>query len=425
MARAQNDRTTTDIAPIELMNYLPPGSKSSPEKLSAVSVDTTKDGKYVVVADSGKYVYLFSLIGGTSWQLVANWQMEQRLVKVQFDSPGRIVIMTDKTGDIYLSLIGIKDVSKPKKALGHVSYVLDATVTQDNSQIITCDRDEKIRVSSFPNAVEIQDYKLGHKEAVVNIDLVCRDAFLVSMSAEGTVSLWRFRHADDKDLHRPLKSWNIFTVLGNQHRRSSTMSTNSSGSSGGSGAVEGEVVKMRATEIGGNIYLGVVVTGPKGLFVFEIKPIAQTLRLFGETKLDHEFVDICWSDERSLYVYAPEEGSVKRYNVLSGHGGLIKDEAFKLPITEFTVKDMNAFGAYNRAFLPLRKRATASLVTSSSDSAGAAGSSKGGATNKLADTLMELTNGQDFLQLNKKHRIEETIDEEEAAGPSAASPAQQ
>lgn len=35
-------------------------------------------------------------------------------------------------------------------------------------QIISCDRDEKIRVSNFPDAFVIQGFKLGHTESLIN-----------------------------------------------------------------------------------------------------------------------------------------------------------------------------------------------------------------------------------------------------------------
>jgi len=51
-----------------------------------------------------------------------------------------------------------------------------------NDKIVTCDRDEKIRISNFPSAYEVDSYLLGHKEAVVNISLVAYDYYLVSAS---------------------------------------------------------------------------------------------------------------------------------------------------------------------------------------------------------------------------------------------------
>ena len=39
-------------------------------------------------------------------------------------------------------------------------------ITKDQKFLITADRDEKIRISHFPNAYNIETFCLGHKESV-------------------------------------------------------------------------------------------------------------------------------------------------------------------------------------------------------------------------------------------------------------------
>jgi tRNA (guanine-N(7)-)-methyltransferase subunit TRM82 len=64
---------------------------------------------------------------------------------------------------------------------GHVSMLFDIVsntlhmvhnklaqvLSSDEKYLISCDRDEKIRVSHFPNAFDIEAYCLGHTEWVV------------------------------------------------------------------------------------------------------------------------------------------------------------------------------------------------------------------------------------------------------------------
>jgi len=43
---------------------------------------------------------------------------------------------------------------------GHLSMLLDLCFLQDGKYLVTCDRDEKIRVSHYPNTYNIQVRKL-------------------------------------------------------------------------------------------------------------------------------------------------------------------------------------------------------------------------------------------------------------------------
>ena len=54
--------------------------------------------------------------------------------------------------------------------MGHLSSITDMYLASENDQefIITSDRDEKIRVTKYPQAFEIEAFCLGHEEYVVN-----------------------------------------------------------------------------------------------------------------------------------------------------------------------------------------------------------------------------------------------------------------
>lgn len=74
--------------------------------------------------------------------------------------------------------------------LGHLSMLLDLKLTPDRRHVLTCDRDEKIRVSNFPNAYNIHGYCLGHTEFVSSLALVpgCNNRVL-SSSGDGTIKV--------------------------------------------------------------------------------------------------------------------------------------------------------------------------------------------------------------------------------------------
>ncbi|KAK3746791.1 hypothetical protein RRG08_031320 [Elysia crispata] len=48
--------------------------------------------------------------------------------------------------------------------LGHLSMLLGVMLVDNGSKVVTCDRDEKIRISRFPDAFNIHAYCLGHTE---------------------------------------------------------------------------------------------------------------------------------------------------------------------------------------------------------------------------------------------------------------------
>ena len=71
--------------------------------------------------------------------------------------------------------------------------LLDVTISPGGEYIITSDRDEKIRVSHYPNAYNIHCYCLGHTDFVTNIQIVPEhNDILVSASGDGTIRVWKY-----------------------------------------------------------------------------------------------------------------------------------------------------------------------------------------------------------------------------------------
>lgn len=112
-------------------------------------------------------------------------------------SPQNDIVLADKTGDVILYKLS-KDADNGELLLGHLSMLTDIKITDCGKYIITCDRDEKIRVSCYPNAYNIISYCLGHTEFVTSIE-ICDD-LLISASGDGTVRLWNFLKGEE--LHK-------------------------------------------------------------------------------------------------------------------------------------------------------------------------------------------------------------------------------
>uniref|UniRef100_A0A182SK25 tRNA (guanine-N(7)-)-methyltransferase non-catalytic subunit wuho n=1 Tax=Anopheles maculatus TaxID=74869 RepID=A0A182SK25_9DIPT len=84
-----------------------------------------------------------------------------------------------------------KQEKKSKWILGHMSQILGLAVSEDERFIITCDRDEKIKVSSYPDCHNIECFCLGHLEYVGGMEVIPTQK-LLSVSGDRTLRLWDF-----------------------------------------------------------------------------------------------------------------------------------------------------------------------------------------------------------------------------------------
>jgi tRNA (guanine-N(7)-)-methyltransferase subunit TRM82 len=74
------------------------------------------------------------------------------------------LLISDKTGDVYTLNMRDLENSQVKILMGHLSVLTDMKLTSDEKYFITSDRDEKIRVSHYPNSYNIKSYLMAHKE---------------------------------------------------------------------------------------------------------------------------------------------------------------------------------------------------------------------------------------------------------------------
>jgi tRNA (guanine-N(7)-)-methyltransferase subunit TRM82 len=82
-----------------------------------------------------------------------------------------MVVYADKFGHVYkFELEPFLSGSRYLKAeehifvMGHCSTITDMTLSPDERYLITADRDERVRVSHWPNAYNIHTFCLGHTE---------------------------------------------------------------------------------------------------------------------------------------------------------------------------------------------------------------------------------------------------------------------
>ncbi|KAH8420543.1 hypothetical protein KR009_011278, partial [Drosophila setifemur] len=118
---------------------------------------------------------------------------------LRFCSDGSSVLVTDKTGDLY-QYDCVEVELAPRLLLGHLSIVYDILWTDDQQHIITCDRDDKIRVTNYPATFDIHSYCLGHKEFVSGLALLT-EHHIASTSGDKTLRIWNFSEGKELLVH--------------------------------------------------------------------------------------------------------------------------------------------------------------------------------------------------------------------------------
>ncbi|KAE9018715.1 hypothetical protein PR003_g13385 [Phytophthora rubi] len=104
------------------------------------------------------------------------------------------VVVGQKTGEAVA--VPFPDVDRDLKTLlGHTtSMVTHVAVNHDSSLLLTADRDEKLRVSRFPNAAIIESYCLGHAASLTKVACsAVTPELVVSTSMDNTLKLWEMK----------------------------------------------------------------------------------------------------------------------------------------------------------------------------------------------------------------------------------------
>jgi tRNA (guanine-N(7)-)-methyltransferase subunit TRM82 len=135
----------------------------------------------VVVGDDEKQVCIFE---ASTKKLLATKTLPKRASKMIYTKSESELLITDKTGNVYSVCMDAYETAEVVASLvlmRHLSMLTDIKFTSDEKCLITSDRDEKIRISFYQNANNVQSYLLGHKEFVTQIHLI-DDRNLVSVS---------------------------------------------------------------------------------------------------------------------------------------------------------------------------------------------------------------------------------------------------
>lgn len=143
--------------------------------------------RYFAACDDAKRLYLFQC--GERWELVSNRAISRRCTVLTFTKDEQDVLVADKWGDVFRF-----SVTDPQKEglllLGHLSMLLDILTTKGDKYVVTTDRDNKIRISEYPNSYNIHTYCLHHTEYVSSVVYNEDPEILLSGGGDGTIVIW-------------------------------------------------------------------------------------------------------------------------------------------------------------------------------------------------------------------------------------------
>ena len=132
-------------------------------------------GKFLATSCDGKSISLWDV---ATWERKKVWSGKRRFSALKFTPCGRHVLVSDKAGDSYRYVVD-QDTEGGELVLGHISVILDLALSPCSKYLLTADRDEKIRVSHYPNAYNIAQFCLGHAAFVSCIAIPPRLPHLV------------------------------------------------------------------------------------------------------------------------------------------------------------------------------------------------------------------------------------------------------
>eukprot|EP01012_Entosiphon_sulcatum_P000976 TRINITY_DN10172_c0_g1_i1.p1 TRINITY_DN10172_c0_g1~~TRINITY_DN10172_c0_g1_i1.p1 ORF type:complete len:393 (+),score=79.14 TRINITY_DN10172_c0_g1_i1:25-1179(+) len=155
------------------------------QSIRAVAV--TECGKFVAAAGDGKTVECFDSHSG---ERLARLDPPNGKKLTCLTTVGETALYGDKTGDIFACTLPQCD--GRRFVLGHVSMLTAVRVAPSGQFVVTSDGDEKLRVTKWPEALEIECFLLGHTQYVTGFAIaqVSGQEVVVSAGGDGSVRVW-------------------------------------------------------------------------------------------------------------------------------------------------------------------------------------------------------------------------------------------
>jgi len=167
------------------------------------------DGSILLaIADDFKRLRIWSIEKEGDTLEILSTILIRRATALTFTPCRSSLLVADKNGDAWTVKVKQQQLS-PTKILGHMGMLLDIKSSPDGRFVLTCDRDEKIRASHFPNAYNIHHFYLGHAQFVYCLETLpfSYGADFVSGGGDAFILFWNLNDPN------PVASINVEEVL--------------------------------------------------------------------------------------------------------------------------------------------------------------------------------------------------------------------
>ncbi|KAN0009250.1 hypothetical protein ACTFIU_006525 [Dictyostelium citrinum] len=173
------------------------------------SIEFSKNNQFLITSSSDKFLKVWDI--ANNFKNIKSINTNKKIICSILNKDDSEILVSDKCGDVFkyslvddsknkIEVSGDKSTKHDEKesdknlVFGHYSSIVDIKFSPCFNYLLSADRDEKIRVSHYPNCFDIESFCLGHTKYVTEILLVPgRDDLLVSGSGDGTIKLWNWK----------------------------------------------------------------------------------------------------------------------------------------------------------------------------------------------------------------------------------------